>query len=121
MKTLTFADRNFILQDAVRKLQRQNPQMGYDAAFDEIWRTQNGSLEESNPKLAMMRTVQAQAANDTAAADSLAKKTASARFSGLVKAAMHTRQIGYDEAWDAMKDEQPELLAEMNGKAAGAR
>lgn len=47
-------------------------------------------------------------------------RTAAAKFGGLVQEAARARGIGYEQAWQAMKAERPELWAAINAGEAGA-
>ncbi len=102
---MTAADRKFVFLDKLRVIQRENPDLSYDAVFTKTCNSLPAVVAEMkqperNPLFAP-------------ALAPLKSKVASAKFSGLVQVAKQARSISFEAAWNAIRAEEPELYDAM--------
>ena len=106
------ASRQVAVQEKIHALQRETPGLSYLDAF------------EACSKLPEMKSVfdamHIPAALDAPPRDPAQQKAAS-QFLGKAQAAAHGRGIPFDVAWNAMRDEEPELFRAMQGGSDAAQ
>lgn len=104
------AERQNAVQEKIRELQRANPSWSYDQAYAECKK----QPEMLSTFVAMQNPAEIP---DPAKVQelSVAQRKAAAEFRGKVEAAAHQRGISFDQAWQSMKAEEPDLHAAMVG------
>jgi transcriptional regulator with AAA-type ATPase domain len=108
--TSNAADRNFTVQEKIRELQRDDPSLSYDAAWEKV-----KTLPEMQRTFnAMTKPAEIQ---DPAKVQEIpaAQRKASSKFRGLVQTAAAQRGISRDQAWQQMQEEEADLFAAMSG------
>lgn len=93
------------MQEKIRELQKANPEWSYDRAYAECQK-----LPEMKENFAAMQRPEAEQAPQR----NPGIEKAVAKYKALVATAVHQRGFSYDDAWAAVRTEEPELYAQMS-------